>query len=858
MNKLVRDLSKRVSLVVAGIVMLSVQTLVLQTLVSIQHAAAASPLVLPTCYSSGAADPTTPNCLVLADSNADSTNVTTAYSTVTSTLYQNNAMWIPLTKNIALGGVSSTVALGYNMLKTSNNWPTRPPDCTAPQPNTGYKEMTQLLGANTYNLVGDCSSYYEDGGTSSDNDVPLGYDTINNIGYGGAWLSPGAIGGWALPASATDWTTNDTVQPTNKSYAQVNSSGAKFGTVCSSAPSNTAATGINPTTVIWGFPDSPGTPNGDEYNYGPDLSDSTYGQPYTAPAVESEGTTIFRAKFDLTQPELDALTTGTTVDLHIVADDFYKVFIDGIPIYEEDYGVSPSRLGGNGSNLTSVIKSLRAGTHIIAIQAIDKTVNFYRGYIPGYDATGLCYSLSLEQGASLTCGTLAPIPGLPNNYTASVNYVNSAGGTPPVNYVYGNYYVVHTADNKITSPAGGGNPYTNVPNPDNTPSNTFTEQVTIVPNDGSGQYVAHWSAYLINDPSVQTGDCTQGQSVGTMPYLKVYGKDVFAGGSFDTSAAPGVCTANLDAGTGFIKTYGTVATAPATGMLGSSTEFGAFALDVITGFGSASQRTTAPISATGLSFSNTNNISGLNADGGDLGTNHCITNYRSSLPAGYGTSTADTYAIPSSSYGAVSIAPAHGTLELTGGTNFDGHQAIYVSGNVWINTNITYAGANGGVDAWSALDPTTIPSLYVIATGNIYIDPSVTQLDGVYVAQPVAAGRGLIYTCQNEAATLTAATADANCASQLTVNGSFVAQNVKFWRSIGDVATDPTTTETPTSAHRSCTLPGNVASAPIYAVCAAEVFNFSPELYLTEPAIAPNGGPALGKYDYITSLSPVL
>jgi hypothetical protein len=40
--------------------------------------------------------------------------------------------------------------------------------------------------------------------------------------------------------------------------------------------------------------------------------------------------------------------------------------------------------------------------------------------------------------------------------------------------------------------------------------------------------------------------------------------------------------------------------------------------------------------------------------------------------------------------------------------------------------------------------------------------------------------------------------------------------------------------------------------------CAAEIFNFNPELYMSQPGITPSYGAASGKYDAITSLSPVL
>lgn len=85
----------------------------------------------------------------------------------------------------------------------------------------------------------------------------------------------------------------------------------------------------------------------------------------------------------------------------------------------------------------------------------------------------------------------------------------------------------------------------------------------------------------------------------------------------------------------------------------------------------------------------------------------------------------------------------------------------------------------------------------MIATGNIYISPNVTELDGVYTTQPlsVAAG-GKIYTCSPPLASLTAtdnipasfiANAYTGCSNQLTVYGSFVANQVVMMRTFGSL-----------------------------------------------------------------------
>ena len=130
------------------------------------------------------------------------------------------------------------------------------------------------------------------------------------------------------------------------------------------------------------------------------------------------------------------------------------------------------------------------------------------------------------------------------------------------------------------------------------------------------------------------------------------------------------------------------------------------------------------------------------------------------------------------------------------------HRAVYVNGDVTITTSndIQYPAYNG-------LDQ--IPSFYLIVKGgNIYIDKSVTQLDGVYIAMPDGATGGTIYTCTNGATrysgTVPTAAAPSGCGTTLTINGAFIANQVKFLRTPGDI--NNTT--------------------------AAEVFNYGPELWV--------------------------
>ncbi len=158
------------------------------------------------------------------------------------------------------------------------------------------------------------------------------------------------------------------------------------------------------------------------------------------------------------------------------------------------------------------------------------------------------------------------------------------------------------------------------------------------------------------------------------------------------------------------------------------------------------------------------------------------------------------------------------------------------TGNLYITGNVTYASGSFGSVA-------TIPRIRVIATGNIYIAPGVSQLDGEYIAG------GTIYTCGNpswgDVPNATTNIYNTGCNSTLTVNGSLVGSAVKLTRLAGTLraATDDE-------------MRWNGSSYPNRANI-AEVINFTPEIYLSNP-----GGtidfPAGSRYDSIIALPPVL
>jgi hypothetical protein len=162
-----------------------------------------------------------------------------------------------------------------------------------------------------------------------------------------------------------------------------------------------------------------------------------------------------------------------------------------------------------------------------------------------------------------------------------------------------------------------------------------------------------------------------------------------------------------------------------------------------------------------------------------------------------------------------------------------GQITVYVDGNVYINNPITY-----DTLGWSS--PSQIPYFkLVVVGGNIYIGSNVKQLDGLYVAEPNGAGQGgIIYTCasgNNAPITPTSASYYGTCDNQLVINGAFVATQVQFLRTYDTVGQSNTDNGTPSGSH------------------AAEVFNYTPELWLPRSGANPNGD-----YSAITGLPPNL
>lgn len=302
----------------------------------------------------------------------------------------------------------------------------------------------------------------------------------------------------------------------------------------------------------------------------------------------------------------------------------------------------------------------------------------------------------------------------------------------------------------------------------------------------AGQYAVSWS---LSGSGVSSGACSGSVTIAAKPYLRVYGGDVITGSGFGESCTP-LADSKIIA---FNKGNG----------IGAGSEFAAQSISAITEFASALGRNANPEPNKGLTFANTG--SGF---GGSFGTGLCAKDYFASASGALGNTT----------IAATNIANGQ-------------HTVTYIDGDATITGNIIYTGSGG----WAALSQ--IPSYYLIVRGNIYIDSSVTRLDGVYIAQPKTDGtKGKIYTCTSGSSQIAAGNLYNICNTKLTINGAFMAQQVKFLRANGS-------------------LKNSSNNEPLTSANIAEVFVFSPELWLTNPGISPGNS---SEYDSITSLPPVL
>lgn len=432
-------------------------------------------------------------------------------------------------------------------------------------------------------------------------------------------------------------------------------------------------------------------------------------------------------------------------------------------------------------------------------------------------------------------GTLQPLDVAPPQYSLSARISVTSGGSPltsgsyvqagdPITFTYDVVNSQSDTASGIGCQAHANNksgwqaipaPETTGPNPTGvTCRSSFgagttrlgTETIASAPNDTSV------CRSLIISPSTPSGGTSQVEVcvyVSSRPYSRVYGGDVSAG-----NPQSNACGTTTQAGiVGWSKDL--------TSYAGAGTKYAALAInsiyDFATNLGNTGSSATAP---SGLAFANTTRSGDLY--GGNFGALPCMTDYYANRN-GNSFSGGGISSLTTGSY------VATGPINISGNINPGNRVVLYVDGNVTITGNITFPGN------WTV---SNMPYFQLVVRGNIFIDRSVTNVDGIYVAQSNGANTGIIYTCSNGATPYIPSAAgsfNTPCNAKLTINGAFVAKQVQLLRTNGTVKRS-TAGESNTSSDQ------------------AEVFNFSPALWMAQP---PNI-PSQSKYDTITSLPPIL
>lgn len=335
------------------------------------------------------------------------------------------------------------------------------------------------------------------------------------------------------------------------------------------------------------------------------------------------------------------------------------------------------------------------------------------------------------------------------------------------------------------------------------------------------------SGLIIRDPpryptttdSNNTDDIC-GPRVEDQPYMAAFGADVIAGNGIGANC-------NTDNG-GIIAGRYNVDRSQ-----GSGAQFAAIAMAQIDQFASAKMRANTPL---GLSFA-----SNTGSYGGNYAGTHCITDYYAQMPSDL-TPASNLNSELNGGPGQFAHSVDSAAINAAGKNKISNsrHITLYADGDVELARNIEYKNYN-----WTQAGE--IPSFFLIVDGNLYIDKDVTQLDGIYIAT------GNIYTCSEGRNGFAVTSMFVECDEQLTVNGALIANTIKLNRS----AQSSTRSDTQ-NQHPNITGSYTCATGVQRQLCAAEVINFSPELYLTNPSLPASSSPGQARYDAITTLPPVL
>lgn len=493
-------------------------------------------------------------------------------------------------------------------------------------------------------------------------------------------------------------------------------------------------------------------------------------------------------------------------------------------------GPNPALIGNNRVDTCSEVVGGKTSASVAAstdtVEPTD-TVNFY-----GRINTSNFHNAGQPYAYSVGC-----------NYTVKYMRAGYAGGTSTIQSGPCSYSVS----------SNGSVPVVNVPVAIPGDTAYIGNQICIyfsihptgsnVPNGPNGNLMTH--------PTSPPPACVE---IIARPTVKAYGGDVSAGSGF--SVGSGSCLNNSASVVGWNRWTGSY-------YKGAGAQLAVFATNQIRGFNSGHNLTRNTSGANGvpgsaygpanLSFANSNVSIPFSDNGGDdglgalyggsYGGGSCIPDYYSGLDALSEDDVSVWQSIedsnikapePNNSYTPKAYRAPAPSLTLGGGVIGNGNSTtLYVDGDVHITGNVT--GANGTTTVGQ------IPVFTVIARGNIYIAPNVTELYGTYIAQPRDNATGKIYTCASGSVPLVPNKSNyVTCSNRLVVSGSFVADKVFLYRNNGSLYQDDG---------------GKVPNSASYTQT-AEVFQYNPLNWIRGSLSSVTQSNAT--FDAITSLPPVL
>lgn len=411
-------------------------------------------------------------------------------------------------------------------------------------------------------------------------------------------------------------------------------------------------------------------------------------------------------------------------------------------------------------------------------------------------------------GATVSPADVDPLSPFTVRVTVRYNSAAAASAADATDSLY-----IRVTDSAGTPLAGSSN---NVPT--TITGSDLRGQLTFNPPHPIGSLGISYGMTGPTEPIVCNGPAID---IASKPYFQVTEGDIAAGAGMSTSGmdcAAGGIDPNPNAG---IVSWNT---GSAGGYAGAGVKYGGFALKHLQGFVTGQGTGYQPSQ---LAFGNTGAADQVDPSrefyGGQLGSLECTPDYfTGATDVEEGVQSLST--LIQARYGVV-VAPG-GTYTVP-----DGQKTVFyidINAKVLIDVNVVYDGSYANVAA--------VPSFAVVARGNIYIAPSVTRLDGMYIAQPrdASSNDGIIYSCapsgtNTNAVNVMDSSLYAACNTQLAVNGSFVSRQVWLLRTIGSVGTG-----TP-----------------------AEIFRYTPEQWVNASFNDPTSI-GVDRYDSITSLPPVL